>query len=169
MLRAHQIVAHIERRGDVLPNQRKGMEYTRSGSDIFARLDPGDEIHTSIQAICKEEGVSGAAITSGIGRVRETDIGYLGEDQIYRRIVLKEASELLSMQGNVAVLDGEPFTHIHIVLSDDDHAVHGGHLFSSTVHVVGEFHLRVLEKNVRVPMTRCSVPGSEFKPLSFEN
>ena len=144
------------------------MEHTRSGSDIFLRLDPGDEIHASIQAVCEMEMVSGAAITSGIGRVRDTDIGYLGEDSIYQRIILKEANELLSMQGNVAVLDGKPFTHIHIVLSDDDHMVHGGHLFASTVHVVGEIHLRVLEKNVRVPMTRCSVAGSEFKPLSFE-
>ena len=152
-------------------NGREGgqsMEHTRSGSDIFLRLDPGDELHASIQAVCTREGVSGAAITSGIGRVRDTDIGYLGDDSVYHRIVLAEANELLSMQGNVAVLDGEPFTHIHIVLSDDDHNVHGGHLFASTVHVTAEIHLRVLEKNVRVPMTRCSVPGSEFKPLSFE-
>jgi len=145
------------------------MEYTRSGSDIFVRLDPGDEIHASIQAVCESEKVSGAAITSGIGRVRDTDVGYLGADNIYQRIILKEPHELLSMQGNVAVLDGKPFTHIHIVLSDNDHVVHGGHLFASTIHVVGELHLRVLEKNVRVPMTRCSVPGSEFKPLTFED
>ena len=146
----------------------KGMEHTRSGSDIFLRLDPGDELHASIQAVCQSEGVSGAAITSGIGRVRDTDIGYLGDDGIYQRVVLPEGNELLSMQGNVSVLDGKPFTHIHIVLSDDDHDVHGGHLFSSIVHVTAEIHIRILEKNVRVPMTRCSVPGSEFKPLSFE-
>ena len=146
----------------------KGMEHTRSGSDIFLRLDPGDELHASIQEVCQSEGVSGAAITSGIGRVRDTDIGYLGDDGIYQRVVLPEGNELLSMQGNVSVLDGEPFTHIHIVLSDDDHDVHGGHLFSSIVHVTAEIHIRILEKNVRVPMTRCSVPGSEFKPLSFE-
>tara|TARA_B110001454_G_scaffold209488_1_gene223029 strand:- start:1882 stop:2394 length:513 start_codon:yes stop_codon:yes gene_type:complete len=147
----------------------KSMEHTRSGSDIFLRLDPGDELHASIQAVCQSEGVSGAAITSGIGRVRDTDIGYLGDDGIYQRVVLPEGNELLSMQGNVSVLDGEPFTHIHIVLSDDDHDVHGGHLFSSIVHVTAEIHIRVLEKNVRVPMTRCSVPGSEFKPLAFED
>jgi predicted DNA-binding protein with PD1-like motif len=145
------------------------MEHTRSGSDIFLRLDPGDEIHASIQKTCRIEGVSGAAITSGIGRVRDTDIGFLGDDSVYHRIVLEDACELLSMQGNVAVLDGAPFTHIHIVLSDDEHTVHGGHLFATTVHVVAEIHLRVLEKNVQVPMTRCSVAGSEFKPLSFES
>jgi len=100
--------------------------------------------------------------------VRATDVGYLGDDSVYHRVVLEEANELLSMQGNVSVLDGKPFTHIHIVLSDDDHVVHGGHLFSSIVHVTAELHLRILEKNVRIPMTRCSVPGSEFKPLSFE-
>ena len=144
------------------------MEYTRSGSDIFMRLDPGDEIHTSIQAMCVSEDISGAAITSGIGRVRNTDLGYLDENNVYQRILRKEPHELLSVQGNVSMLEDKPFTHIHVVLSDNDHAVHGGHLFESTVHVVGEFHLRVLEKHVKVPMTRCSVPGSEFKPLNFE-
>ena len=144
------------------------MEHTRSGSDIFVRLDPGEELHASIQAVCRAEGVSGAAITSGIGRVREADVGYLDADEVYQRILLSPPGELLSMQGNVAVFEGEPFTHIHVVLSDDDHAVHGGHLFAATVHVTAEIHLRLLEKAVKVPMTRCAVPGSEFKPLGFE-
>jgi predicted DNA-binding protein with PD1-like motif len=144
------------------------MEYTRSGSDVFMRLDEGEEIHTSIQAICKSEGISGAAITSGIGRVRDTDIGYLDDQNVYQRIIRKEPHELLSLQGNVSIFEGEPFTHLHVVLSDNDHKVHGGHLFTSTIHVVGEIHLRVLEKNVSVPMTRCSIVGSEFKPLNFE-
>jgi hypothetical protein len=144
------------------------MEHTRSGSDVFLRLDPGEELHASIQAVCAAEGIGSAALTSGIGRVRDVDIGYLGEDGIYDRIVLKAPVELLSMQGNVAILEGEPFTHIHIVLSDDEHGVHGGHLFAATVHVTAEIHLRALEKGVQVPMSRCSLPDSEFKPLSFE-
>ena len=144
------------------------MEYTRSGSDVFMRLDEGEEIHTSIQAICKSEGISGAAITSGIGRVRDTDIGYLDDQNVYQRIIRKEPHELLSLQGNVSIFEGEPFTHLHVVLSDNDHKVHGGHLFASTIHVVAEIHLRVLEKNLSVPMTRCSIVGSEFKPLNFE-
>lgn len=144
------------------------MEYTRSGSDVFLRLDPGEELHASIQAVCATEGIGSAALTSGIGRVRDTDIGYLADDGIYDRIVLEAPAELLSMQGNVAILEGDPFTHIHIVLSDDEHAVHGGHLFAATVHVTAEIHLRALEKGVQVPMSRCSLPDSEFKPLSFE-
>ena len=144
------------------------MEHTRSGSDIFLRLDPGEELHASIQAVCATEGIGSAVVTSGIGRVRDVDIGYLGDDGIYDRIVLEAPTELLSMQGNVAILEGDPFTHIHIVLSDDEHDVHGGHLFAATVHVTAEIHLRALEKGVQVPMSRCSLPDSEFKPLSFE-
>jgi len=144
------------------------MEHTRSGSDIFLRLDPGEELHASIQAVCATEGIGSAVVTSGIGRVRDVDIGYLGDDGIYDRIVLEAPTELLSMQGNVAILEGYPFTHIHIVLSDDEHDVHGGHLFAATVYVTAEIHLRALEKGVQVPMSRCSLPDSEFKPLSFE-
>ena len=144
------------------------MNHTRSGSDILVRIDPGEEIHAALQQLADELGFDAAAITSGIGRVRDTDIGYLDDQNVYQRIIRKEPHELLSLQGNVSIFEGEPFTHLHVVLSDNDHKVHGGHLFTSTIHVVGEIHLRVLEKNVSVPMTRCSIVGSEFKPLNFE-
>jgi len=142
------------------------MEHMRSGDDVFIRLDPGDEIHASVQAVCANEGISGAALTSGIGRVRDIDIGYLGASGIYQRVVHEGPMELLSTQGNVGDLDGQPFTHIHIVLSDDDHAPHGGHLFSATVAVVAELHLRVMERGPA--MMRCGIEGSEFVALTFE-
>ena len=56
--------------------------------------------------------------------------------------------ELLSTQGNLAPGPDGPFTHIHILLSDNGHIVHGGHLFEATVHVVAEIHLRVLNPEI---------------------
>ena len=62
----------------------------------------------------------------------------------------EEPMELLSTQGNLAPGPNGPFTHIHIVASEDDHTVRGGHLFTATVAVTAEIHLRVLGDNERI-------------------
>ena len=51
------------------------MEWTRSGEDLFVRIDPGEEIHASLQSLADEVGFDAAAITSGIGRTRENMYG----------------------------------------------------------------------------------------------
>lgn len=144
------------------------MEHLRSGDDVFIRLDPDEEIHASIQSVCTNLGITGAAVTSGIGRARDVDIGYLDDEGTYQRVMIRESVELLSLQGNVAMLEGEPFTHLHTVVSDDDHVVHGGHLFSAIIHVTCEIHLRVLAEGTSMPMTRCRLADSQFIPLLLE-
>tara|TARA_B100000085_G_scaffold38398_2_gene31535 strand:- start:1872 stop:2309 length:438 start_codon:yes stop_codon:yes gene_type:complete len=125
------------------------MEFSRSGNDIFVRMDPGDELHESIQQLSKS-GIVNASITSGIGRVRNTEIGFLDSEGVYHKKMYEEPMELLSTQGNLAPGPNGPFTHIHIVASEDDHTVRGGHLFTATVAVTAEIHLRVLGDNERI-------------------
>jgi predicted DNA-binding protein with PD1-like motif len=55
------------------------MEFVRVDDDVILRLDPGEEIHKSIQSL-SEHGIDCAVITSGIGRVRDIRMGYLGAD-----------------------------------------------------------------------------------------
>ena len=142
------------------------MEHRRVGRDVFVRLDVGDEMHASIREL-SEHGISAAAITSGIGRIRNTVIGYLDADGVYQKEVLEAPVELLSTQGNLAPGPDGAFTHIHIVASDDDHTVHGGHLFEATVEVTAEMHLRVLGDEDS-PFKR-EATDSEFLRLSFCN
>ena len=59
------------------------MEWTRSGEDLFVRIDPNEEIHTSLQSLADEVGFDAAAITSGIGRTRENMYGYMNEEGVY--------------------------------------------------------------------------------------
>ena len=72
---------------------------------------------------------------------------------------------LLSMQGNLVPGPDGPFTHIHIVASEDDHVVRGGHLFEATVEVTAEIHMRVLGEEGS-PMER-EVTDTEFLRISF--
>ena len=101
--------------------------------------------------------ISGPAVWTG-AEMRSS------EDWIHR-LTVPEASELVSLQGNLARHeDGTPFTHIHATFTADDCDVHGGHLFTATVHVVAEIHLRVLSQAI---MTRCPVENSDFVALRF--
>ena len=55
------------------------MDHTRSGSDLLVRLDPGEEIHESLRNLADELGIDAAVITSGIGRTRDNQYGYMNE------------------------------------------------------------------------------------------
>ena len=141
------------------------MEWARSGNDLFARIDPGEEIHQTLQSLANEVGFDAAAITSGIGRTRDTLYGYMNEEGVYIRRRLDSPSELVSLSGNIArTEDGKAFTHIHCCWSDDDNNVHAGHMFQSVVHVVAEIHIRIMSK---VIMTRCPLPDVELLGLQF--
>lgn len=142
------------------------MEWTRSGDDVFVRLDPGEEIHASLQALADKIGFHAAAITSGIGRTRESVYGYMDDNHRYHRLTIDGSSELVTLQGNLARRkNGQVFTHLHATFSDDDLTPHAGHMFSSIVHVVAEIHLRLLPHAI---MTRCPLQDSEFVALSFK-
>ena len=140
------------------------MEYRRFGRDLLLRLDKGEGLHDAIRSL-SNHGISTAAITSGIGRVRGTEIGFLDSDGIYQKMKIEEPMELLSMQGNLAPGPDGAFTHIHIVASDDDHVVRGGHLFEATVEVTAEIHMRVLDEG-EASMVRKATE-SDFFGLSF--
>jgi predicted DNA-binding protein with PD1-like motif len=141
------------------------MEWTRSDEDLFVRLDPGEEIHTTLQKLADEVGFNAAAITSGIGRTRENLYGFMDEQGVYQRRPLDNPSELVSLSGNIArTQDGKAFTHIHCCWSDDNNNVHAGHMFESIVHVVAEIHIRILSKAI---MTRCPLPDVELLGLEF--
>jgi len=137
------------------------------GKDVFVRLDVGDELHSSIREL-SEHGIFSAAITSGIGRVRDTKMGYLDSNGVYQTETIPEPMELLSTQGNLAPRQEGAFTHIHVVLCDDDHVVRGGHLFEATVEVTAEIHLRVLDSGGGSAFERVET-DSDFVALSFCN
>ena len=121
-------------------------------------------MHASIRSL-SEHGITAAALTSGIGRIRNTAIGFLDSEGVYQRLVIEEPMELLSMQGNLAPGPDGTFTHIHIVASEDDHVVRGGHLFEAIVEVTAEIHMRILGEDSS-PMTREETE-SEFIRISF--
>ena len=63
-------------------------------------------------------------------------------------MVVEDVVELLSMDGNLSINNGEPFFHLHTVISGHDYKCMGGHLFSAKVGVTCEINFRPLDIDV---------------------
>lgn len=71
---------------------------------------------------------------TGIGAFSSVTLGFFCLDRKdYRKIPIREQTEVVSLVGNVA-LDGEsPKIHAHAVVATNDGTTRGGHLLEATV------------------------------------
>ena len=84
--------------------------------------------------------VEGAVILGGIGMVRDARLAYWNGSE-YEEHAVTEPTELLSMQGNIALREGERMVHCHLTVARRDGSVTGGHLISATVANTAEIVL----------------------------
>jgi predicted DNA-binding protein with PD1-like motif len=113
----------------------------RLGRVFVGRLPEGRDIIEALTGFCQEKGVQAGWI-SAIGTVRQAEVGYLDhERKDYLHIEVGQFMEIVSCQGNVSLKDGQPFVHLHVVLSGPEGQTMAGHLFDSTLFV-GEFCLQ---------------------------
>jgi hypothetical protein len=75
-----------------------------------------------------------AAEFTGIGAFSAAVLGYFDwQRKDYTRIPVDEQVEVLSLTGNIALADGEPKLHPHVVVGKADGSAHGGHLLEAHV------------------------------------
>ena len=123
------------------------MQFQKVGKDYLINIDKDEKVVETLTRFCKENGIKNAKL-SGIGAVKKTEIGaYDISEKEYIKREYSEILELLSLEGNFALKDGEPFIHAHVVLSDHNMQTLGGHLFETTVGVAGEFFLTQFDGN----------------------
>ncbi len=61
-------------------------------------------------------------------------LGYFDwETKEYQKIPVREQVEVLSLIGDVALKDGEPKVHAHVVVGRSDGSTRGGHLLEAHV------------------------------------
>ena len=80
---------------------------------------------------------------SGIGAVEKVELGYYDlHEKTYLRKTFDEGDfELISLNGNISLKNGEPFVHVHTTIGDRNFQVFGGHLFEAEVAVTAEIHI----------------------------
>ena len=104
------------------------------GEKTYAVIfDKGDEVMAGLKSFAREAGLGGAHFTA-IGAFSEATLGFFErERKDYKRIPVREQVEVLSLVGDVALKNGEPEIHAHVVVGTSEGAARGGHILEATV------------------------------------
>ncbi len=96
-------------------------------------FETGDEAVTLLKTFAREQRLSASHFTA-IGAFSDAVLGFFEMDKRrYKQIPITEQVEVLSLIGDVALADGEPQLHAHVVLGKCDGTAHGGHLLQAHV------------------------------------
>ncbi len=116
-------------------------------------FETGDEIAAGLKAFAKEQKLAGSSFKA-IGALSAVKLGWFNwETKKYETSVdLEEQVELLSVIGDVALKDGEPQVHAHVVVGRKDGSALGGHLQAATVRPTCELILTESPKHLQKQM-----------------
>jgi predicted DNA-binding protein with PD1-like motif len=105
-----------------------------NGERVFAVIfETGDDPVAGLTRFADEQKLGASAFTA-IGAFSEATLGYFDwEKKDYERIPVKDQVEVLALVGDVALQDGKPKLHAHVVLGRRDGSACGGHLLAARV------------------------------------
>jgi predicted DNA-binding protein with PD1-like motif len=96
-------------------------------------FDTDDEVVETLASWCGEQDVTAARFTA-IGALRDVTLGWFDwQAKEYRKIPVDEQVEVLTLAGDVAVNEGKPAVHAHVVVGDGQGDARGGHLLAGHV------------------------------------
>ena len=102
----------------------------RTYAVVFAK---GDDVLSGLTAFATQEKVISAFFT-GIGAFQHARFGWFdAAKKAYRDIVVGEQVELVSLVGDIGLVNGKPQIHTHGAVSLPDGTLRGGHLLEAIV------------------------------------
>jgi predicted DNA-binding protein with PD1-like motif len=138
--------------------------HEQEGQETFAIVfSAGEEAVSGLLWLAKSRKLSSAHFT-GIGALSAATVGFFQiERQKYREIDIAEQVEVLALTGNIALDQGEPKVHAHIVVGRLDGSTLGGHLLSAQVRPTLEIVMIESPRHLR----RKFDPASGLALLDF--
>jgi predicted DNA-binding protein with PD1-like motif len=117
---------------------------SRQTRQIVGRLNRYDKLPGDLLAVARKFGVKAGRVHAigGVTKLAVTEYDVVAQQ--YREPLRREGmTEVLSLEGNLSLRDGELFGHLHINASYEDHGevkMVSGHLVEAEVFVC-EFHI----------------------------
>jgi uncharacterized protein len=126
------------------------MNFQMLEQNTFALIfDKDDEFISGLTSFAKEKYLGGSHFTA-IGAFRTVMLGYFDRDKKnYKKIPIEEQVEVLSLVGDIALKDGAPQVHAHVVVGKSDGTAHGGHILEARVWPTLEVVLSEAPKHLR--------------------
>lgn len=96
-------------------------------------MDKGDEAAEELRRFARDHDIAAAGLTA-VGGCSAATLGYFdSEIMAARNRTFEGQMEVLSFIGDIAIRDGDPAVHAHVVLGRPDFTTLGGHLQQLTV------------------------------------
>jgi predicted DNA-binding protein with PD1-like motif len=97
-------------------------------------FETDDELFAGLDRFSSEQRLAGSSFKA-IGAFSAVKLAWFDwQSRKYRpSVVLNEQVELLSMVGDIALNNGKPQVHAHVVVGKADGTAHGGHLLEAHV------------------------------------
>jgi predicted DNA-binding protein with PD1-like motif len=110
------------------------MEGGFRGERTFALIfETGEEVMAGLTGFARDHNCTACHFTA-IGAFSEVMLGFFDwGQQHYTKIPLREQVKVLSLVGDIALKDGQPALHAHVVVGKPDGTAHGGHLMEAHV------------------------------------
>ena len=108
--------------------------HEQQGEKTFVLIfETGDEVASGLLDFARNHHLDSSHFTA-LGAFSDVVVGYFDwAKKEYKRISLPEQVEVLALVGDIALNQGEPTVHAHVVVGKADGTAHGGHLLEAHV------------------------------------
>lgn len=121
------------------------MKQFSEGSSSLLILERGEELIESLETFAAQQELTAGWLSGGLGGADKLTIGFYDiEAKDYEWRTYDEPLEILSLTGNVVIVDGRPFWHVHGVFSGRDFGAFGGHVKELVIGLTGELQIASL-------------------------
>ena len=108
---------------------------------VFGRLAPDTDMLEGVKKVLQRENIR-AGYVNIIGALKSLVVGYFDQaTRTYAEHRVDGPAEILICTGNVSLLDGAPFPHLHLTAGDPEGRAMGGHLMPGCRVFVAEYSI----------------------------
>ena len=114
-------------------------ERTETAHVFEVRFSAGDEIVSGLNELVAKHHITSGHIT-GIGGLAPGALLGWGDPDVggFRKIEIKDKTEIVSLIGEISMRNGEPFVHVHMIVGSADGSTKAGHLLEAHISPLGE-------------------------------
>jgi uncharacterized protein len=114
-------------------------EKTATERVFEVRFGTGDEILSGLYDFVAKNKIATGHIT-GIGGLAPGALLGWGDPEVgaFKRIEVKDKTEIVSLIGDISSPNGKPYVHVHMVVGSADGSTKAGHLLEAHIAPVGE-------------------------------
>lgn len=124
------------------------MKSLKISNGFLIRLSRGEKIIESLSNFLEGKNIR-SGFLKGIGGASEIELGYYNlETKEYSWKTFSQIHEVLSLLGNISLVNEKPFIHAHVVISNDQFQSFGGHLKEAAVGATLEVLITPIEETV---------------------